>query len=166
MKTTSFLAILLAAQLTLAACYRQVRPVRAEPGHGFASLFDGFVYIGSDVDPKSHTNAGMTVPTPILPGHEYFFHHTVPFDGLVFARTVLPERLRSLGFSVTQTVDQASIAFMDPGGALWSVRFARDGCTGVVGTQRCMDLTSRKLFRDFRWGESDFVLTLHGQCSN
>jgi hypothetical protein len=166
MKNRASLAIVLATQLSLVTCYRHIRPVRAEPGQGFASLFDGFVYVGTNVDLKSHSNAGLGVPTSILSGREYFFHHTDTFDSLVFARTVLPERLQSLGFSVTQTVDQGSIAFMDPGGALWSVRFSRGACTGLIGTQRCMDLTSRKLFKDSRWVESDFVLTLQGQCSN
>lgn len=157
---------LIVLQLSLAACNRDIHPVRAGPGQGFASLFDGFVYVGVDVDERSHTSYGLPVPNRILPDHDYIFHRSRPFDMMEFARITLPERLKALGFTVTQDVDHGTIVDMDPGGVLWAVKFARGGCTGIVDTRRCPDLTSRKLFKDSRWGESDFVLTLHGNCAD
>lgn len=155
---------LIVTQLCVAACYREIHPIHAEPGEGFALVFNGFVYVGMDVDENSHTNSGLEMPSRVSPGHEYVFHHTKPFDSLEFARTKLPPRLQNLASRVTQDVDHGSIVFVDPGGVLWSVKFARGGCTGIIAAHRCMDLTSRKPFKDTRFGESDFVLTLNGQC--
>jgi hypothetical protein len=157
---------LILIQVCAPTCSRAIHPIHAESGQGFASLFDGFVYVGVDVDQNSHTNSGLEMPDQVSPDHEYVFHHERPFEVMQFARSTLPRRLQSLGFTVTRDVDHGTIVDMDPGGALWGVRFARGACTGVVVTRRCLDLTSRKLFKDSRWGESDFVLTLHGQCAN
>jgi hypothetical protein len=164
MNSRALCATVILVQLGLPSCSREIHAIHAGPGHGFASLFDGFVYVGMDVERGSHSTSGLDMPNQILPEHAYVFHHEIPFDDVGFARTILPDRLQRLGFSVTNDVDHGSMGVMDPGGNLWGVEFARAGCTGVIGTRPCDDLTSRKLFRDTRWGESDYVLRLHGQC--
>jgi hypothetical protein len=129
-------------------------------------VFGGFVYVGSGVNPRSHSNSGLEVPTPLKPDREYVFHHTKPFDSLEFASLVLPERLEALGYSLTDPLDPRKVGYIDPGGALWGVRFIRGACSGLIYTRRCLDITSRSPLRDLRMTESDFVLTLHGQCTN
>jgi hypothetical protein len=104
---------LILIQLCGTACSRAIHPIHAESGQGFASLFDGFVYVGVDVDQNSHTNSGLEMPDRVAPDHEYVFHHERPFDMMRFARTTLPRRLQSLGFTVKRDVGNGTIVDMD-----------------------------------------------------
>lgn len=141
-----------------------VQTVHSGPTAGVASLWDGFVYVGEDVDRTSHSNYGQDLPAKFLRGREYVFHHRVPFDDVEFAGKALPSRLKMLGFSITSTVDDGGVIDMDPGGAMWHVKFARPDCSGIIHSRPCASLIERRIFADYRWGESDFVLELEGTC--
>jgi hypothetical protein len=164
MRRKIFFGVALVAYLLSTACTGPVQLVEVKPGHGFASLFNGFAYVGNDVDPGSHNVLGQNIPMSFLPDHQYFFHHTRPFDSFKFAGNDLPERLSSLGFSVTKPYNEGRIGTSDPGGEFWEVQFSRGRCSGQISAQGCGVLTARTLFKDSRWTESDFVLTLRGQC--
>jgi hypothetical protein len=164
-KRTRF-SILISIALGLGACNREIRLVKAEPGGGFASLFDGFAYIGSDVNMECHLSSGVDVPALFLPGHEYVFHHTKPFNSMEFARTAQTQRLQMLGFSLTKNVDTGFRGTIDPGGAVWSLEFERGDCSGRIFTRPCADLIRMRPFKDDRWTESDYVLKLRGPCAN
>lgn len=165
-RNLTFLAILLAGQLGLVSCSSQEHVVHAQPSSGFSYIFEGFVYIGTDVNRESHNSGGMEMPARILRDHDYVFHHASPFDEAEFARTALPKQLEKLGFSVTKAVD-AGQGFVAIGPVnMWSVHFARGDCSGSIGNRVCLDLTKRRLFRNSRWQPSDYILALHGSCSD
>lgn len=148
----------------LAGCNSPRHLVHGEPSNGFGYIFDGFVYMGVDVDPKEHISSGLEMPHRILTNHDYVFHHSSPFDETAFARTSLPQRLERLGFTVTKAVD-AEQGFVAVGPVnMWFVRFERGSCSGSIGNRVCLDLTKRRLFRTQGWEPSDYILSLHGSC--
>ncbi|WP_041855706.1 hypothetical protein [Candidatus Korobacter versatilis] len=161
MKKTHGLVVLIVCGVLL-QCSCRVHTVPADGG--FVTVFEGFVYVGMDVNRNSHSNYGEDAPVQFFADHSYVFHHRVPFDDVEFARTDLPLKLQRLGFSVTSPVND--VAVVDPGGELWGVKFARADCSGVIYSRPCPSLIKRSFPKDRRWGESEFVLELHGACTN
>ncbi len=162
-------SFLITCLLGLASCRVQEHVVDGRPGQGFRFVFDGFVYVGTDVDRNSHSRWGTPLPERIVADHVYVFHHERPFDEVEFARRELPIRLEKEGFLVTKPVD-AGQGFIAAGPvAMWSVQFSGGQCRGSIGNQTCLDLTRkdflRRLFKNTRWEESDYLLSLKGQCN-
>ena len=137
MKRNLLLAALLMVQSGSVACFRPAQVVRADQGQGLLSLFDGFAYVGTDVDPQSHNKTGLDAPRSFLPGRQYFFHHTRPFDSFEFGGDTLPRRLRGMGFSITKKLEEGSFATSDSGGEFWKVQFSRGSCFGEVSAHGC-----------------------------
>jgi len=166
LRTRLSLALLLAANIVVVSCCFQQRVVHSQSGRGFGNVFDGFVYVGMDVNRDSHDACGLEMPARFVSGHDYVFHHARPFDPhLEFARTVVPQRLADLGFAMTKAVDapQGPVSFSS--GILWFVQFGRERCGGSLKGQPCLDLTKRRLFTNTRWEETDYVLHLQGNCN-
>jgi hypothetical protein len=158
---TFFLALLLPVGI---GC--QYRPlVRVGGQGGFGSVFNGFIYVGRDINRESHDSPGLAFPARLIPGHTYAFHHERPFDSVVFARKTLPERLRLIGLAVTKSVDSGQAPYIAEPATIWSVEFARGACSGIVYTDVCLDLASRRIFRDSRLYEEDYDIRLKGDCS-
>jgi len=163
MRTLGLLVVLVLSLLEL-SCASQEHVVQAGASNSFNQVFEGFVYIGVDVNRESHDSSGMELPRQIAVDRDYVFHHASPLDEAEFARTVLPRRLEKLGFSVTKPVD-AGQGFVAIGQIhAWSVNFARGACSGSVGNRVCLDLAKRRLFRNSHWQPSDYILVLHGNC--
>jgi len=149
-----------------AACYYRQSPIRVAGRDGFESVFNGFVYIGKDVDRDSHNSAGNTFPNSLLVGHKYVLHHERPFDGVQFARDILPSRLRGMGLTVTKSVDSGQGPYVVEPVTVWSVSFRRGSCSGIIYTDVCRDLTRRHLFRNpLQYEEEDYYIQLQGDCS-
>ena len=164
MQKPGFVVMLASSLLGLISCASQEHVVHVGESGGFSQVFEGFVYVGADVNRESHDSSSLEMPRPVVADHDYVFHHASPFDEAEFARTVLPKRLEKLGFSVTKPVDTGQ-GFVAVGPIhMWSVNFVRGDCSGSVGNRVCLDLTKRRLFRNSRWQPSDYVLALHGSC--
>jgi hypothetical protein len=131
-----------------------------------SSIFSkGFVYVGQDLSVESHDLCGIETPSVLSVDHDYIFHHSIPLDDAEFARTALPQRLQQLGFLLTKPVDSGE-GFVAIGPThLWSVQFTRRGCSGSIGNVVCRTLTGKRLFKSSRWEPSDYILSLHGNCS-
>ena len=157
-------AILLISQFGLVSCGSDEYVVHGQPSSSFSYVFEGFVYVGADVNRQSHNSGGMEMPPRILADHDYVFHHASPFNDAEFARTSLPQYLEKLGFSVTKAAD-AGQGFVAIGLVnMWSVSFVRGNCSGSIGNRLCLDLTKWRLLRNSRWQPTDYVLALHGSC--
>ncbi len=132
----------------------------------FQSVFEGFIYVGRDIDRGAHYSPGFTLPAQLTAGHTYTFHHERPFDGGVFAREILPQRLQQIEFSITKPVDSGQPPYVLEPATIWSVKFARRGCTGILYTSVCEDLVSRRIFTDSRLHEEDYNVRLEGDCGD
>lgn len=164
MQKPGILFMLMPSVLGLFSCASREHVVHAGGANGFSQVFEGFVHVGADVNREAHNSDGMDMPLKIAADHYYIFHHAAPFDEAEFARTVLPQRLEKLGFSLIKPVD-AGQGFVAVGPIhMWSVNFAREGCSGSLGNRVCLDLTKRRLLRNSHWAPFDYVLALHGSC--
>jgi hypothetical protein len=164
MQKSAILVMLLSSLLGLFSCTYWEHVVHSEASNSFSQVFEGFVYVGVDVERESHYSCGIEMPRKIAVDHDYVFHHASPFNEAEFARTVLPERLKKLGFSVTKAVD-AGQGFVSIGEIdMWSVNFARGSCSGIIGNSTCFDFKKRRLFRISNRQPSDYILVLHGNC--
>jgi hypothetical protein len=105
------------------------------------------------------------LPAKLTVGYQYVFHHRRPFDSSQFAETSLPQRLAEAGFAVTKPFDAPPGAVdISSAGPLWSVRFARDGCRGMIEHDLDPGLLSRWPPSNSNWEPADYILVLAGSC--
>ena len=113
------------------------------------------------------------IPIRFLPGHDYVFHHPRSIDSMVLAQEILAPRLRTEGFTVTETVNGIffrGFAYIDERSSgesymVWAIQFKRGTCTGEIGHD-LDDAIERNWWPVIRqtWEPADYVLTVEGPC--
>jgi hypothetical protein len=151
----------------------------ARPG---SRIFEGFAYSGEQLTSKrqaSHVSslspfplATEGLPTRLISGRDYIFHHTLPVNSTDLAQQVLAPRLRAEGFVLKET--QNGIFFkgighldLNSSGSveLWEIQFRRDGCEGAIAHGLdCALVQSPWPWIRHTWEAADYILTVEGSC--
>jgi hypothetical protein len=145
-------------------------------------IFEGFAYAGErpvgptwDVAHASSTSpvplSTLHLPARFLPGREYLFHHLSLADSNRIAEEVLAPRLRNNGFTIPAGMGGifSSFAVFCDGpyreDVSWTIRFGRNRCNGTIGHHLDIGLArNRWPWIRARWENSDYILTLKGEC--
>jgi hypothetical protein len=134
MKTPMLVIGLLTTECLINACHRSRQ---SNTALAVREAFNGFDYAGEftadSFAPPEHDSKVAQIPDSLRPGVLYVFHRAQKVDEQELATKVLPGRLRSAGFTVLEAPSKLQdLAFVDPGGVVWKIRFRFDSQEGII----------------------------------
>lgn len=153
----------------LAGCQEVAHEVQGDSG--LARLFAGFVYVGTPPlgpDDPEHGTASQPLPTTLVVGRGYVFHHRLPVDIGKMALETLPTRLRALGFTILSAPqrDGEGFAHGNQGGIFFGYKVRQGSCEATLGHGFDPALArGRWPWQEREWEAADYVFKALTPCN-